>query len=88
MSVILKNAGKHVLYIARAIRSVYDWSGTTVRVARRFYSNSNPAMEPIRVVQLFNMNNNGALDMKSGEIGRSAFRCDQRHTMQESVSRG
>lgn len=33
-------------------------------------------MEPIKVVQLLNLSN-GALNMKSGEIGHSAFRCDQ-----------
>lgn len=33
-------------------------------------------MEPIKVVQLLNLSNE-ALNMKSGEIGLSAFRCDQ-----------
>ena len=79
MFVILENAGKHVLYIAQVMRSMYSniiGGCTTVRAARRFYRKFNPAMEPIKVVQLLNLSNE-ALNMKSGVIGHSAFRCDQ-----------
>lgn len=60
MFVTLKNAGKHVLYIAQVIRSMYSniiGACTTVRVARRFYRKFNPTMEPIKVVQLLNLSN-------------------------------